>query len=52
VSRRRQGNFADYAVADEGVFALCEAVCGTLQQQVESLRRIVGAVGADVARSG
>ena len=37
VARRKQGNFAYYRIVDEGVFALCETVCGSLQQQVESL---------------
>jgi DNA-binding transcriptional ArsR family regulator len=43
VARRKQGNFAYYRIIDEGVFALCEAVCGSLQQQAESLRQLVGA---------
>jgi DNA-binding transcriptional ArsR family regulator len=43
LARRKQGNFAYYRILDEGVFVLCEAVCGSLQQQAESLRRIVGA---------
>ena len=41
VARRKQGNFAYYRIVDEGVFALCEAVCGSLQQQVASLQRVV-----------
>jgi DNA-binding transcriptional ArsR family regulator len=44
VARRKQGNFAYYRIVDGGVFALCESVCGSLQQQVESLRQLVGAV--------
>ena len=43
VARRKQGNFAYYRIVDEGVFSLCEAVCGSLQQRVESLRQLVGA---------
>jgi DNA-binding transcriptional ArsR family regulator len=44
VARRKQGNFAYYRIADERVFSLCEAVCGSLQQQVDLLRRqLVGA---------
>ena len=43
VARRKQGNFAHYRIVDEGVFDLCEAVCGSLQQRVESLRQLVGA---------
>jgi DNA-binding transcriptional ArsR family regulator len=36
VARRKQGNFAYYRIVDEGVFVLCEAVCGSVAQQVES----------------
>jgi DNA-binding transcriptional ArsR family regulator len=36
IARRKQGNFAYYRIVDEGVFVLCEAVCGSLAQQVES----------------
>ena len=43
VARRKQGNFAHYRIVDEGVFSLCEAVCGSLQRRVESLRQLVGA---------
>ena len=43
VTRRKQGNFANYRIVDEGVFSLCEAVCGSLQKRVESLRELVGA---------
>ncbi len=46
VARRKQGNFAYYRIVDEGVFSLCEAVCGSLQEQVESLRQLVGDAGA------
>ena len=42
LARRKQGNFAYYRIIDEGVFALCEAVCGSLQQQAESFSQIVG----------
>ena len=46
VARRKQGNFAHYRIVDEGVYSLCEDVCGSLQEQVESLRRLVA--GASV----
>jgi DNA-binding transcriptional ArsR family regulator len=46
VSRRKQGNFVHYSIADDGVFGLCEMVCGSLQGRVESLRRVV--TGASV----
>ena len=42
VARRKQGNFAYYRIADDGVFALCETVCGSLQEQVEALHQLVG----------
>ena len=46
VARRKQGNFAYYRIADETVFSICEVVCGSLQEQVESLRRVVEFAGA------
>jgi DNA-binding transcriptional ArsR family regulator len=46
VARRKQGNFAYYRIVDQGVLSLCEAVCGSLQAQVESLRQLVAGVSA------
>ena len=46
VARRKQGNFAYYRILDEGVLALCEAVCGSLERHVESLRGVVGDAAA------
>jgi DNA-binding transcriptional ArsR family regulator len=46
VARRKQGNFAHYRIVDDGVLSLCEAVCGSLQQRVASLRELVGEVNA------
>jgi DNA-binding transcriptional ArsR family regulator len=43
VARRKQGNFAYYRIADEGVFALCEAVCGSLSRRADSLHELVAA---------
>lgn len=40
VTRRRQGNFAYYRIADETVYALCEAVCGSLQDRFAALSRV------------
>ena len=37
VSRRKQGNFSVYAIADPVVFALCEEVCGGLMRELEEL---------------
>lgn len=44
VGRRRDGNHVLYSIADHGVFALCEDVCGSLREQAESLRRVVASV--------
>jgi DNA-binding transcriptional ArsR family regulator len=41
VGRRQIGNFAYYRIVDEGVFALCDDVCGSLAEQIESLREVV-----------
>jgi len=49
VARRKQGNFAYYRVADEGVYSLCEAVCGGLAERADALRLIVGGHGQNYA---
>jgi DNA-binding transcriptional ArsR family regulator len=41
VARRKHGNFAYYRVVDEAVFSLCEVVCGSLRQQVDSRHRLL-----------
>jgi DNA-binding transcriptional ArsR family regulator len=41
VRRAKRGNYSYYSIADEGVFALCEDVCGGLAEQVESLSEVV-----------
>jgi DNA-binding transcriptional ArsR family regulator len=43
VRRRKVGNFVQYSIADRGVFALCEDVCGSLRRQLEELRVVIGA---------
>jgi DNA-binding transcriptional ArsR family regulator len=42
VQRRKAGNHVYYGIADEGVFALCEQVCGSLQAQLSSLAALIG----------
>ncbi|MGH3141974.1 MAG: ArsR/SmtB family transcription factor [Gaiellales bacterium] len=44
VGRRKQGNHVYYRVVDEGVFALCEEVCGSVQEQLRTLSDLVGGV--------
>jgi DNA-binding transcriptional ArsR family regulator len=41
VDRRKDGNRVRYRVADDGVFALCEHVCGSLERQLAALGEIV-----------
>jgi DNA-binding transcriptional ArsR family regulator len=37
VRRTKEGTSARYAIADDGVFALCEHVCGGLRRQLTEL---------------
>jgi DNA-binding transcriptional ArsR family regulator len=41
VSRRKQGLFVYYSLADESVFRLCDIMCGQLEERLESQRRIL-----------
>ena len=41
VSRRKRGTSVVYAIADPGVFELCDQVCGGVRQQVQDLDRLV-----------
>jgi DNA-binding transcriptional ArsR family regulator len=41
ITRRKRGNFSYYSIADAGVFALCEQVCGSLERELEALRQLV-----------
>ena len=38
LGRRKEGNRVYYRIVDEGVFALCEQVCGSVQQQLRAHR--------------
>ena len=42
LARRKDGNRVYYRIADEGVFALCEQICGSLQAQLTALAELVG----------
>ena len=46
LARRKDGTHAYYRIADEGVFALCEQVCGSLQQQLRALNELVEGVSS------
>jgi DNA-binding transcriptional ArsR family regulator len=44
--RRKDGNRVFYGIADDGVFALCEQVCGSLQAQLSTLAAVIGGASA------
>ena len=41
LGRRKDGNHVRYRIADDSVFALCEQVCGSVEQQLRSLSDLV-----------
>ena len=43
VTRRKEGLFAYYALADRSVFQLCDIMCGRLSAQTTSRRRLLDA---------
>ena len=46
VGRRRDGNKVFYAIADESVLSICETVCGTVEQQLRELHRLIAPTGS------
>jgi DNA-binding transcriptional ArsR family regulator len=42
VARRKEGTPVYYRIADDGVYDLCEQVCGSLQTQLSTLAALVG----------
>jgi DNA-binding transcriptional ArsR family regulator len=40
VTRRRDGNFAYYRVADDDIFELCEHVCASIERQLHTVRAL------------
>ena len=42
VARRKDGTHVYYRIADEGVFALCEQICGSLESQLSTLAALIG----------
>jgi DNA-binding transcriptional ArsR family regulator len=46
VSRSKEGNFSRYAIADEGVFELCEQVCGGLRRHLDELDAVLSGGGS------
>jgi DNA-binding transcriptional ArsR family regulator len=45
VGRRKAGNHVHYRIVDDGVFALCDLVCGSVQEQLHALNQLVEGVG-------
>ena len=45
LGRRKEGNHVYYRVVDEGVFALCDQVCGSVRQQLRALNELVAGAG-------
>jgi DNA-binding transcriptional ArsR family regulator len=41
LGRRKQGNNVYYSIADDGIFELCEQVCGSLEQQLQELSKLI-----------
>ena len=41
VSRRKQGNFAVYSIADPAFFGLCDEVCGGLRRQIDEINAML-----------
>jgi DNA-binding transcriptional ArsR family regulator len=46
LGRRKEGNRVYYRIVDEGVFALCEQVCGSVQEQLRALSELVAGAGS------
>jgi DNA-binding transcriptional ArsR family regulator len=46
LGRRKERNHVYYRIVDEGVFTLCEDVCGSVQQQLRTLSELVTGAGA------
>jgi DNA-binding transcriptional ArsR family regulator len=44
LGRRKDGTHVYYRIVDESIFALCEQVCGAVQQQVETLNKLLSGV--------
>lgn len=44
--RRKDGTRVFYGIVDEGVFALCEQVCGSLQAHLSTLAALIGGASA------
>ncbi len=41
LGRRKEGTYVYYRIVDEGVFTLCEDVCGSVREQLRALGEVV-----------
>lgn len=41
VTRRKEGLFTYYALADQGVFRLCDVMCGRLEGEMKAHRKLL-----------
>jgi DNA-binding transcriptional ArsR family regulator len=46
LARRKEGTHVYYRIADDGVFALCDQVCGSLHSHLSTLAALVGTTTA------
>lgn len=46
VSRRKERNHVYYRIIDDGVFELCDQVCGSVQEQLRALNKLVEGVSS------
>ena len=46
VGKRKDGNRTYYRIVDQGVFSLCDQVCGTLQRQFSELGALLEGTGS------
>ena len=44
LGRRKDGNRVYYRIVDDGVFAMCEQVCGSVQVQLRALEELMAEV--------
>lgn len=44
VSRRKEGLTANYRIADESIFELCDTVCSRLKNQLESRQNVLAGI--------
>ena len=51
VTRTKDGNHVRYAIADEGVFELCEQVCGGVRRQLDELDSVLHPITVETPRT-